>query len=378
MSRSLREYGRDLGFNLSRRLNYPLVKPDWVSLIATLRCNLSCSMCRTCYNIDRELSLAEIRSVIDQVADWGVTIFNLLGGEPFLRRDILPILEHAHGRDLITTVTTNGTLLDETRIRALAPLNQVHLNVSLDGLEGTHDGIRGRGVFRKATTAIEQIVAADEEEATRRERAGQPWWPREITINTIVHGGNLGDILPLMRQVRGLGATGVQLLALFDFGEETRSSDLWVGERSLASLDRTVDELIAWFERQDRFRCVNPPGELQNFKRYYRGQLTPLEAPCYNGFKELYINADGEGLMCDGRLEFLSDSFGNVRSQDIRTMWIGAKAQQMRRKVLRCGHACTQDCYRRRESDSLAAIARGASSRLLEDLAERMGSRGTV
>ncbi len=378
MSRSLHEYGRDLGFNLSRRLNHPLVKPDWVSLIATLRCNLRCSMCRTCYDIDRELSLGEIRSVIDQVADWGVTIFNLLGGEPFLRRDILPILEHAHGRDLITTVTTNGTLLDGARIRALAPLNQVHLNVSLDGLEATHDRIRGRGVFGKATGAISRLVAADREEAARRERAGQPWWPREITVNTIVHGGNLAEILPLMKHVRGLGATGVQLLALFDFGEETRTSDLWVGREGLASLDRTVDELIDWFRGQDSFRCVNPPGELENFKRYYRGELTPLDAPCYNGFKELYINADGDGLMCDGRLEFLSDSFGNVRTQEIRAMWMGAKARQMRRKVLSCQHACTQDCYRRRESDSLRAISHGAASRLLDDLIERLRPRGTV
>ena len=166
--RSLTEYRRDLGFHLARRLNAPLVKPDWVSLMATLRCNLTCTMCRTCYDQEQELDTDEVRQLIDQVADWGVPIFNLLGGEPFLRRDILPILTHAHYRGLITTVTTNGTLLDDRAIEALAPLFRVHLNVSLDGLEQTHDRIRGAGVFAKATRAIRQLAEADAAERARR------------------------------------------------------------------------------------------------------------------------------------------------------------------------------------------------------------------
>ncbi|MDP7110315.1 MAG: radical SAM protein [Myxococcota bacterium] len=358
--RSLTEYRRDLGFHLARRLNAPLVKPDWVSLMATLRCNLTCTMCRTCYDQEQELDTDEVRQLIDQVADWGVPIFNLLGGEPFLRRDILPILTHAHYRGLITTVTTNGTLLDDRAIEALAPLFRVHLNVSLDGLEQTHDRIRGAGVFAKATRAIRQLAEADAAERARRQERGEAWWPREITVNALVHRGDADELIPLIELARELGATGIQLLALFDYGVDVRESGLWFGDDDLPLLDRTVDRVLRWFEDgPGDFRLVNPPADLANFKRYYRGALLPIDAPCYNGFKELYINADGAGLMCDGKLEFLSDSFGNVREEPIRRMWASPRARRMRRKVLTCTHACTQDCYRRRESDSLAVIAAG-------------------
>ncbi len=361
--RSLVDYRRDLGFHLARRLNAPLVKPDWVSLMATLRCNLTCTMCRTCYDVGQELDTDQVRGVIDQVADWGVPIFNLLGGEPFLRPDIVPILTHAHYRGLITTVTTNGTLLDEGVIDAIAPLFRVHLNVSLDGPRRVHDRIRGRGVYTKATRAIRALAAADAREAEARQARGQAWWPREITVNTLVHRDSADALIPLIEEVRGLGATGIQLLALFDYGVDVRESGLWFGEEDLPHLDAAVDRVLAWFDAgPGDFRLVNPPGDLANFKRYYRGQLQPIDAPCYNGFKELYINADGAGLMCDGKLEFLSDSFGNVRDEPIRAMWASPRARRMRRKVLDCTHACTQDCYRRRESDSLAAIARGAAA----------------
>jgi MoaA/NifB/PqqE/SkfB family radical SAM enzyme len=92
--------------------------------------------------------------------------------------------------------------------------------------------------------------------------------------------------------------------------------------------------------------------------RYYRGELRPHHARCYNGFKELYINVNGDGLMCDGRLDFLAGSFGNARVEPIRKMWRSRKARAMRRKVLACTHPCIQDCYLRRDSDDLAAIAR--------------------
>ena len=72
---------------LSRRFNRSLAPPDRVSLNVTLRCNLTCSMCTTCYDAP-ELSLEEIKGIIDQTADWGVEIFNPLGGEPFMRADI--------------------------------------------------------------------------------------------------------------------------------------------------------------------------------------------------------------------------------------------------------------------------------------------------
>ncbi len=376
MKRSLREYRRDLGFHLSRRLNHAFVKPDWVSFMATLRCNLSCTMCRTCYDNPTELSMTEAISLVDQVADWGVTIFNVLGGEPFLRKDIVQVLSHSHHRGLVTSVTTNGTLINERRARALAPLNMVHFNVSLDGLEATNDAIRGKGVFDKASQFIQRMSELDREEQARRDEMGVPWWPREVTLNCLVHAENLDEVLPLIEHVRDLGGTGVQLLALFEHGPETRESPMWFGEADMLRLDEAIERILQWFaDDESGFRLINPPEDLRNFKTYYRGQLTPIDAPCYNGFKELYINADGEALMCDGHLEFLADSFGNVRHQPVARLWNSRKARQMRRKVIRCDHACTQDCYRRRDSDSLRAIARGASREMMRQWDERRAAR---
>ena len=70
------------------------------------------------------------------------------GGEPLLRQDLVDILAFSRSLPLHTSLITNGTLL-ESRIDEIAPYINGVVYVSLDGLEKTHDAIRGvSGTFR--------------------------------------------------------------------------------------------------------------------------------------------------------------------------------------------------------------------------------------
>ncbi|MBK7757581.1 MAG: radical SAM protein [Deltaproteobacteria bacterium] len=177
---------RDALMYLSRALNRSLAPPDWVSVNLTLQCNLKCVMCTTCYDVPDELSLAEIKGILDQVALWGVRIFNPLGGEPFMRGDLEEILAHAIQKDFAITLTTNGTLINRRRAEMLAtlPPSALHLNVSIDGPEAVHDRIRGEGMFRRAMLGVERLRAADEAAGNDR---------RKILANAILHRQNVRD-----------------------------------------------------------------------------------------------------------------------------------------------------------------------------------------
>jgi len=81
MRRNARAWRKDTAMYLSRQLNRGFAKPDVLSLNLSLRCNLTCSMCTTCYD-SPELSLEEIKSILDQASVWGIEVFNPLGGQP--------------------------------------------------------------------------------------------------------------------------------------------------------------------------------------------------------------------------------------------------------------------------------------------------------
>lgn len=67
--RSWSELSRDTRFWLSRRLGRSLAPPDWLTINLTLRCNLKCSMCTTCYEAP-ELTREQILDLVDQAAAW--------------------------------------------------------------------------------------------------------------------------------------------------------------------------------------------------------------------------------------------------------------------------------------------------------------------
>ena len=162
--RTWKNIRRDTQMYISRAFNIGMAPPDRVSVNLTLRCNLTCTMCTTCYD-SPELSLPEIKSIIDQTAEWGVEVFNPLGGEPFMRSDMEEILRYAVRRGFYVTITTNATLITPSRAKMIAsiPADRLHFNISLDGNEKSNDLIRGAGMYKKAIQGYKNIRKADRE-----------------------------------------------------------------------------------------------------------------------------------------------------------------------------------------------------------------------
>lgn len=114
-------------------------------------CNLNCKHCRVLEKEKKEpaLSLKQAKELLSQLYYNGITMLNLSGGEPFLRKDFFEILDYAKRFDDIV-VTTNCTLLDEEKCQKLAQYTNTRLSISIDGLESIHDEFRGKqGTFKK-------------------------------------------------------------------------------------------------------------------------------------------------------------------------------------------------------------------------------------
>lgn len=351
----------------SRALVTSLAPPDWLSVNLTLRCNLSCVMCTTCYDTP-ELTTREILDLVDQAAAMGVRVFNPLGGEPFVRSDLEQILAHAARRDLFTTLTTNGTLIRPERAARVAtiPQQKLHVNVSLDGLDVDHDAVRGAGTFARALAGYRALRAADV-------AAGNPL--RTVRANVILHRRNLDRFEELLEFLEAEGFSGVQVLNLFRDEKDPAVGGLWFDAASLPRLEALTERLADGRSRGEgpAARITNLPGDLRLIPRYYREGLRPLDAPCWAGWKELYVNADGRVVMCDGQLDFLAGAFGDVRRQTLRQLWDSPQLAERRHVVKACRTPCIQSCYLRRDSDDLGAIAAGLASNAAEPVRARIG-----
>ncbi len=126
----------------------------------TRRCNLSCIHCLSESGQDQqnELTFDQSLHIIHQLSCHRVFQVNFGGGEPFIRRDFLSILDACHRKDLVTCISTNGTFLDQDALDFLKGRKMVYLQVSLDGGSSqTNDQIRGKGTFKRALDALDRL-----------------------------------------------------------------------------------------------------------------------------------------------------------------------------------------------------------------------------
>jgi MoaA/NifB/PqqE/SkfB family radical SAM enzyme len=165
--------------HLILRKDPPLIR----GLVLTNRCNLHCRHCRVSERDPLDLGFAEATAAVDAFYGEGGRCLYLEGGEPFLWRDgahrIDDIVEYAHGVGYLTVVVyTNGTLPLRTSADTVF--------VSVDGLQATHDSLRG--------TSFERIMGNIRE-------SPHP----SLFINSTVNSRNRDEIRAFCDHVEGIG-----------------------------------------------------------------------------------------------------------------------------------------------------------------------------
>jgi len=214
----------------------PLLALDtlWFQVAGTL-CNLRCTHCFiSCSPHNHShvmLSLSTVRRYLREALALGVKEYYFTGGEPFMNREIFPILEETLLQGP-ATVLTNGLFLDARRCARLRKLDDgseysLDLRISLDGWgPDDHDAIRGPGTFERALDGIRRLWSAGLNPV--------------ITVTELAEGvasqAGRERFLLWMRSI-GLSKPRLKTLSLFRMGAEERRQR---GYHSWERLDGSV------------------------------------------------------------------------------------------------------------------------------------------
>lgn len=124
----------------------------------TRTCNLSCAHCYiSAIHADdpSELTTNAAFGVVDQLAQYGVPVVLLSGGEPLVRRDLMDIARYAVSHGLRVGVSTNGTLITQEVARQLKEAGVYYVGISIDGPQAVNDKFRGStGAYDRALQGV--------------------------------------------------------------------------------------------------------------------------------------------------------------------------------------------------------------------------------
>lgn len=145
-------------------------------------CNLACPFCLEGSKPgDRRIgrvTFADVRPFLEEAAALGVRQLSFTGGEPFIVKDLVRILDHALAIAPVL-VLTNGVDALPRRLPKLRPLrarpHPLAFRVSLDYADaGRHDAGRGAGSFAEACRTLQLLHAQGYHVSVARQmRAGE-------------------------------------------------------------------------------------------------------------------------------------------------------------------------------------------------------------
>jgi Fe-coproporphyrin III synthase len=144
---------------------YPL---DMLLLYVTMRCNAKCDHCFCWEDLNvgiPEMTLEQMEALAESIPPVGSII--MTGGEPTLRKDLVEVVTAFGKRGKVKTVYINSNGLKPDlieslarRIKAECPDVGLDFQISIDGLQETHDRIRGvPGNFEKAMETLRRVFA---------------------------------------------------------------------------------------------------------------------------------------------------------------------------------------------------------------------------
>lgn len=272
----------------------------------TGRCNLSCRHCRRSFsNID----LHPLTNIIKKISQLQPRNWVISGGEPFLRTDLIKILELIRflTPDATIGVTTNGTIMNEKIARKLTDL-KIRVQISLDGDKKFHDFFRGvNGTYEKAVKTAKLLLENGVDVHFR--------------MTLVKENSSLIDhILDL---VATLDMERLEIRSIIPFGRARRESVLKPREyRKLISeyYEKAKDNdilliggdpcLNVWLK--ERFKYLKSLGNV------YDGSII---AGCLTGISVIYIDTNGNIGLCP----YLPHRIGNINKGDLKRIIVNSK-----------------------------------------------------
>lgn len=274
----------------------------------TLKCNLACQHCgsRAGHTRAKELSTEEALDMVRQLAEVGITEVTLIGGEAFLRPDWLEIAQAITQAGMLCGMTTGGYGISIDTARRMKEAGIGVVSVSVDGLEATHDRLRGRlGSWQWAFKTMSHL-----------KEVGIPFG-----CNTQINRRSAPEFPRIYEHIRDAGVFAWQIQLTVPMGNAADNSEILLQPYELLDVFPMIARVAQRASREGvRVQPGNNIGYYGPYERLLRGgDAWSFWQGCTAGLSALGIEADGAIKGCPS-LPTSAYTGGNIRDHSLRTI----------------------------------------------------------
>lgn len=294
---------------LASGTDFGTATPVYVVWEITLACNLKCAHCGSRAGKVRpgELTTQQCFDVIDSLHQLGTREISIIGGEAFLRKDWTDIIRRIAQYGMGCSMQTGAYNLTEERIVAAKEAGIKAVGVSIDGLEATHNAIRGRS--QSFTHALHCL--------TLLKKHGIP-----SGVNTTITRLNQHELSELLDILVRHGITGWQIQLAVAMGNAADNSQKLLMQPY--ELIEFYEHLHALYHRALAHSVYIQPGNnigyFGPYEHLWRGGDKRFFSGCSAGQTVMGIEADGRIKGCPS-LPTTDYTGGNVKDMSLQDIW---------------------------------------------------------
>ena len=275
----------------------------------TLKCNLACQHCgsRAGHARAEELSTEEALDMVRQLAEVGITEVTLIGGEAFLRPDWLEIAKAITEAGMHCGMTTGGFGISLDTARRMKEAGIKVVSVSVDGLEKTHNRLRGKeGSWQWAFKTMSHL-----------KEVGIPFG-----CNTQINRLSAPEFPLVYERIRDAGIFAWQIQLTVPMGNAADNHNILLQPYELLDLYPMIARVVKRARKEGvKVQPGNNIGYYGPYERLIRGEGDAWKfwQGCTAGLSALGIEADGSIKGCPS-LPTSVYTGGNIRDHSLRTI----------------------------------------------------------
>jgi MoaA/NifB/PqqE/SkfB family radical SAM enzyme len=290
------------------------------------------------YPKHQEMSLAQIKQIIDEIKMLGANILDLSGGEAMMRGDIFEIISYAKSLEFIVLMVSNGTLIGPAEAERLVKAGLSFISISMEGPEPVHDHIRGSGNFQKSLNALKNLVRLQGTEQYFQVGVG-------ITLSKY----NYKFIVPFSQYL--LEEVGIKVISINPFLEDlvaeknrsSRTEEFNITPDLIPGLTDEINQLIEYAARTGYE--LPTANYLQRIPEYFSGHKPIPPGGCHYPEKFFGIATDGSVHAC-----WKNPSVGHLREMSLTEIYHSPRHLKFREQALAgkcagCLTACFAEIY---------------------------------
>lgn len=299
--------------------------PHLIFWEVTKSCPLTCKHCRAS-SIEKplpdELTTAEGKRLLEEIAQFGKVVIVFTGGDPLNREDIFELMDYAKSLGLIVSIApAPAQNLTEEAIKKISKVAQ-YMSISLDGAkETTHDWLRGFGSYKYAINGIKLGLK----------------YGLQVQVNTVVWKKSYQELPEIVKLLKDLGVKVWEVFFLIPVGRGTVELDI-PREKYKDVLNfllfASKYELVVRTVEGPFFRRAKMEGKIEENELTKRlrellgepkGNIDKSVMPTRDGAGVLFVSYNGD-IYPSG---FLPLCLGNVRKDSIVEVYRNSSLLQM-------------------------------------------------